>query len=146
MDARLLAYGDMVKYHNTVLHFIGIKKEGNSGDFDRDYCAIYDGIYPVKAMVVDESIEPVLIDKESLELNGFTMYVDEETKKWTAYHNGGITVQQGQLGIPDIEIDHYIGERVESKYSKFWHQLQAMCRAVGLGATSVRWIGKDDIK
>ena len=144
MDARLLAYGDMVKYHNTVLHFIGIKKESNTGEYDHDYCAIYDGAYPVKAMVVDESIEPVPIDLESLKMNGFSIHTNEESHSWVAC-SGCIYISKGSLGIPDIEIDRYNGLRVESSYSKYWHQLQAMCRAVGLGATSVNWKGKDDL-
>ena len=135
----------MVKYHNTVLHFIGIKKEANTGEYDHDYCAIYDGIYPVKAMVVDESIEPVAIDKESLVLNGFTVGVDEDDNKLSAFHRDGIYVKEGERGYFHVEIDRYTGLRGEDHYTRSWSELQALCRAMGLGVTAVNFRGKDDL-
>ena len=123
MDARILSFGDLVKYHKTILHFIGIAMISDA------YSAIYDGRYTVQATLDDESIQPVPITDEFLEKNDFRWSLNDDGKEHYYSPKGSVSLIKDSLGFWTVDC---FSERVRNSIQEFsikWvHELQAILR------------------
>lgn len=127
MDARTLTFGDVVKYHKTILQLVGIKKCSRETD---SYEAIYNGPYAVQAMVNDESIEPVAITPELLEKCGFESFLGIENRQCWLHKQTGLLLRGGGFGIYELELEN---GPVAIEWNVRWiHQLQQAMRLAGM--------------
>lgn len=129
MDARNLSFGDLVKYDDTVLQFVGIKKRSKDSD---SYVAIYDGPYAVQAMVDDSSIMPVEITDKNLEGNGFTWSLNDDGHE-VYYHPGGnVIVTKNSLGFWTVDcFSMSLRNSIQEFSIRWYHELQLILRACG---------------
>lgn len=130
MDARTLTFGDVVKYHKTILQLVGIKKGLDTGSFEHDFSAIYKGHYAVQAMVNDESIEPVAITPELLEKCGFESFLGIENRQCWLHKQTGLILRGGGFGIYELDLEN---GPVAIEWNVRWiHQLQQAMRLAGM--------------
>ena len=123
MDARILSFGDMVKYHNTILSFIGIARISDA------YSAIYDGKYTVQAKIEDDSILPVPITEEFLEKKGFEWSLNDDGKEQYYNSKGSVSLIKDSLGFWIVDCFAYRIRNSIQEYSIKWvHELQSILR------------------
>ena len=129
MDARKLSFGDLVRYHDTVLKFVGIKKCSKDTD---SYEAIYNGPYAVQAMVDDPSIMPVVITDKNLEENGFKWSLNDDGHEVYYHSDGNVTITKDSLGFWIVDcFSMHLRNSVQEFTVKWYHELQLILRGCG---------------
>ncbi len=129
MDARKLSFGDLVRYHKTVLKFVGIKKCSRDTD---SYEAIYNGPYAVQACVDDDTIMPVEITEEGLERDGFKWELSDDGH--VKYYNlaGRCALTTDSLGFWTIDCySEWLRNEIQYFTIKWYHELQLILRVCG---------------
>lgn len=129
MDARKLSFGDLVKYHDTVLAFVGIQKCSRDSD---SYEAIYNGPYAVQAMVDDPSIMPVLITDKNLEADGFQWSLNDDGHEVFYHPKGNVILTKDSLGFWIVDcFSMSLRNSIQEFTVKWYHELQAILRTCG---------------
>ena len=130
MDARKLTFGDVVKYHKTILQLVGIKKCHNPALHGHDFEAIYNGPYAVQALVDDSSIEPVAITPELLAKCGFESFLGIENRQCWLHKQTGLLLRGGGFGIYELQLEN--GPLAIEWDARWIHQLQQAMRLAGM--------------
>ena len=130
MNAALLSFGDIVRYHKTVLRFVGIKKATGSTN-PEEYEAIYNGAYAVQALVNDESIEPVEITPEFLENNGFEAFNGLNERPCWLHKQAGLILRKDRVVHRLFEMEVDVAEVGIQGDIRYIHELQAVLRMIG---------------